>query len=379
MTESLRVALITHYPQDPTRIVGGIQAVSFRIVEELRKISGLEIHVIHCHSDVLVSRTVAQGNVTLHFLAQTRRRLIPNMATKIGPIAALLRSLAPDVVHAHEHNLALAAIRAGYAPIWTIHGVLAAERTQYRGLFNRLNFALAQYYDRRALGQVRSVTTVSRYVVEAYRGRAAVETWRVIENPAPSACFELPRRPVAGRVLMPAAVIPLKDPLTLVAAAGQARGQIPGLEVHIAGPLADAGYVTEVRAEIGRLGLAGCVRLMGNLDVAALGREYSEAAVVALPSRQEVTPMAVVEAMAAGVPVVASAVGGVPYVVADGVTGRTVPPADPTTLAGALIELLTRPDAARRMGQAAQAVAQMRFRPEVIAEQYLALYQEQLR
>ncbi len=53
-----------------------------------------------------------------------------------------------------------------------------------------------------------------------------------------------------------------------------------------------------------------------------------------------------------------------------------MPPADPTALAGALVELLARPDAARRMGQAAQAVALARFRPEVIAEQYLALYQE---
>ena len=450
--------------------------------------------MIHCHSDVLASRTTAQGNVTLHFLAQTRQRIIPNMATKIGQIARVLRDLAPDVVHAHGHNLALAALRAGYAPIWTIHGVLAAERPQYRGLFNRLNFALAQHYERLALAQVRTVTTVSPYVVEAYRDRAAVETWRVIENPAPPACFDLPRQPIAGRVLMPAAVIPLKDPLTLVRAAAQVRAAIhagrdatggenraehpersggvfpatqskdaewalawphpstasgtqrrtplrmlqffradvhaapvatadenarrprsqqpsrsrpaptnsadegrlrnggrgfqppggifraeaPELEVRIAGPLDDAGYVAEVRAEIARLGLEECVKLLGNLDTASLAQEYSTAAVVALPSRQEVAPMVVVEAMAAGVPVIASAVGGVPYLVAEGVTGCTVPAGDPAVLAGALIELLTRPDAARRIGQAAQAVAHARFRPDLIAGQYLALYREML-
>jgi hypothetical protein len=57
MNDPLRVALATHYPQDPARIAGGIQAVSFRLVEELRKMPGLEIHVIHCHSDVSESRT----------------------------------------------------------------------------------------------------------------------------------------------------------------------------------------------------------------------------------------------------------------------------------------------------------------------------------
>jgi glycosyltransferase involved in cell wall biosynthesis len=352
-------------------------------VEELRKVPDLEIHVIHCHSDVSENRTVVQGNVTLHFLAQTRWRVVPNMAAKIGQIATLLRRLAPDVVHAHGHNLALAAIRAGYAPIWTIHGVLAAERPQYRGLFNRLSFCLAQYYERQALAQtkipvrgVRCVTTVSRYVVEAYRGRAAVETWRVIENPAPAACFDLPRRPVAGRVLMPAAMIPLKDPLTLVRAAAQVRSRIPELQIRIAGSLADTGYVAEVRREIGRLRLHEAVSLLGPLDADALASEYGQAAVVALPSRQEVAPMAIVEAMAAGVPVVASAVGGVPYMVEDGITGRIVPPADPAALAEALAQLLRQPEAAQRMGEAGRAVAQQRFRPEVIAGQYLALYRE---
>ena len=156
------------------------------------------------------------------------------------------------------------------------------------------------------------------------------------------------------------------------------RAEAPELEVRIAGPLDDAGYVAEVRAEIARLGLEECVKLLGNLDTASLAQEYSTAAVVALPSRQEVAPMVVVEAMAAGVPVIASAVGGVPYLVAEGVTGCTVPAGDPAVLAGALIELLTRPDAARRIGQAAQAVAHARFRPDLIAGQYLALYREML-
>jgi glycosyltransferase involved in cell wall biosynthesis len=118
------------------------------------------------------------------------------------------------------------------------------------------------------------------------------------------------------------------------------------------------------------------VSLLGSLDAEALASEYSQAAVVALPSRQEVAPMAIIEAMAAGVPVVASAVGGVPYLVEDGVTGRTVPPADPAALAEALAELLRQPQTAQRMGEAGRAAARQRFRPEVIAGQYLALYRE---
>jgi glycosyltransferase involved in cell wall biosynthesis len=62
--------------------------------------------------------------------------------------------------------------------------------------------------------------------------------------------------------------------------------------------------------------------------------------------------------------------------VEDGVTGRTVPPADPAALAEALAELLRQPQTAQRMGEAGRAAARQRFRPEVIAGQYLALYRE---
>ena len=380
MGDRLRIALITHYPQDPTKIDGGIQAASARLVAELRHIAGLEIHVLHCHSDVDESRTIVDGPLTIHFLAQTRRRLIPNMLTKVERLAHLLRRLAPDVVHAHGPNLAVAALRAGYQPIWTIHGVVRQEATLYHGLFSRLNFALARHYEQQALAKVTRVTTVSPYVVEAYSrwGNAHWASrpadWRIIDNPAPPDNFQLPRRPIAGRVFMPASVIPLKDPLTLVRAAALLRQRMPQLSVHIAGSLADCAYAEQVRREIDRAGLAEVVRLLGPLDTYALRAELVAAAVVALPSRQEVAPMAVIEAMAAGEPVVASATGGLPYLIEDRRTGYLAPAGDSAAFAVALGELLEDAELAQQIGAAARASALDRFRPARVAASYLALY-----
>ena len=375
MTRPLRVALVTNYPADPAHVAGGVQAVSARLVAELRKTPDLELHVVHCHSDIAENRIVTEGPVTVHYLAQTRQRLIPNMMTGVGRIAAELRRIAPDVVNAHGPSFAVASLQAGYRPIWTIHGVLAQEAALYRGMFHRLSFALARRYERQALAQVETITTVSRYVVETYRGQSQAGcTWHVIDNPAPSDLFTMPREPVTGRILMPASLIPLKDPLTLVQAAPQMRNRVPNLSVHLAGSLADAPYVAEVRREIARLGLDETVTLLGALDAGTLRREYRQAAVVALPSRQEVAPMAVIEALAAGIPVVASRVGGLPYLVEDGVTGRLTPPSDPGALADTLTEILTEPHAAARMGAAGRAVARDRFDPARVASQYLTLY-----
>ena len=81
---------------------------------------------------------------------------------------------------------------------------------------------------------------------------------------------------------------------------------------------------------------------------------YVVADVFCLPSWWEAMPMSVLEAMAAGLPVVASAVGDVPRAVEDGVTGRLLPPRRPDLLAAALAELLAAPDARRRMGRKAR-------------------------
>ncbi len=378
MGERLRVALVTNYPADPARVAGGVQAVSARLVAELCTVPDLELHVIHCHSDIVKSRVVWDGAVTVHYLAQTRQRIIPNMVTGVARIAAELRRIAPDIVNAHGPSFAVAALQAGFRPIWTIHGVLAQEAGLYAGLFHRLSFALARWYERQALRQVDAITAVSPFVVEAYQGRSQAScAWHVIENPAPSDLFVLLRQPVAGRVLMPASLIPLKDPLTLVRAAADLRVRVPDLRVHLAGSWTDAAYVSQVQDEIARLRLEDTVSMLGALDDAALREEYSQAAVVVLPSRQEVAPMAVIEAMAGGIPVVASSVGGLPFLVDDGSTGRLVPPGEPAALARALAEVLTQPDTACRMGDAGRAVARRRFDPARIAAQYLALYRSQ--
>src|SRR5437660_11632373 len=73
--------------------------------------------------------------------------------------------------------------------------------------------------------------------------------------------------------------------------------------------------------------------------------------VLVLPSYTEGLPNVVLEASAAGVPVVATAVGGTPEVVEDGVTGYLVPPGDPEALAGRVRDVLAMPDGGRTLGQ----------------------------
>jgi glycosyltransferase involved in cell wall biosynthesis len=130
----------------------------------------------------------------------------------------------------------------------------------------------------------------------------------------------------------------------------------------------------ELAARAESEGLAGRFKLIGSLrpprDL------YAACDIFVLPSHGEASPLALLEAMAAGRPVVATQVGGIPDAVRDGVEGRLVPPGEPASLAAALADLLG--DRARRetMGAAARARILAAFDVEVMVKRICALYDE---
>ena len=98
--------------------------------------------------------------------------------------------------------------------------------------------------------------------------------------------------------------------------------------------------------------------------------------ILALPSRFEAFPLAILEAMLAGLPVVATDVGSVAEAVTDGETGLIVPPDDPEALAAALERLLADGELRARFGRSARARAELQFTSSALARNFEALYEE---
>jgi glycosyltransferase involved in cell wall biosynthesis len=130
-----------------------------------------------------------------------------------------------------------------------------------------------------------------------------------------------------------------------------------------------------VRGQIGELGLAERVQLAGFQD--SIWPWLARAQVFALPSNYESLGIAVLEGMAAGLPVVATAVGGVTELVQPGVTGELVPPGDPAAMAEALVAVLGNPDTAMRMGNAGREAAEDE-RMSACVDRYFDLYEQLL-
>jgi glycosyltransferase involved in cell wall biosynthesis len=285
----------------------------------------------------------------------------------------LLRRERPDILHANSSKAGalgrLAAFLTGVPiRIFTVHGWAFAAHS---GVSSRLY----RWADRLA----RPLTTTTICVSERERttgisaGTCGAKRTIVIPNAVD--VTGLPRsqpgghkRPLivsVGRLKAP------KDFSTLV----RALGNLPpdSFEALIVGEGPDRDRLEE---EIHALGLDNRVRLAGERrDVPEL---LARADVFVLSSASEGMPVSVLEAMAAGLPVVASRVGGVPEQIADGETGLLVEPGDPDELAAALTRLTHDAALRGRLGSAARARAERAFDLEPFRRAHLELYSREL-
>src|SRR3989338_768358 len=114
---------------------------------------------------------------------------------------------------------------------------------------------------------------------------------------------------------------------------------------------------------------------MGRLHGKELTEQYQKAHIFALPSRNESFAMVILEAMACGLPVVATTVDGIPSLVENAITGFLVPPGDENSLSEKIIELINLPDCSARFGKTSQVKAAEGFSWQTRAESYNRLFE----
>jgi glycosyltransferase involved in cell wall biosynthesis len=156
----------------------------------------------------------------------------------------------------------------------------------------------------------------------------------------------------------------------LLRAVANLRKNIPKVKLLLAGNGPQEG----IRAAVLALGLQGNVEILGWVAGEKKSDLLRRSAIYALPSYAEGMPMSVLEAMAAGVPIVATAVGGIPEAITHGREGFLVPPGDIGNLTLALLRLLDHPEIRKQMGNAARTRVERQFSYQQAIPQIAALY-----
>jgi glycosyltransferase involved in cell wall biosynthesis len=310
------------------------------------------------------------------FEAVALRADFPRLRAAVAELTATLRELGCDLLlcHGYKANLLgrVAARRVGVPAVAVSRGWTWQDR----------RVRLYEWLDRRHLRLMDHVVAVSEGQAERVRKWCGVPAGRttVIRNSARLGAFAA-TEPARDRLLgflpqPPARVVvaagrlsPEKgfDVLIEAAASVLAADPAAGIVIFGEGPLRP-----ELERQVRDRGLAGRVVLPGfRSDLDAL---LAAADVVTLPSFTEGLPNVALEASAAGIPVVATAVGGTPEVIAAGDTGFLVPPGRPDELAASLARLLRDPRLCAALGAAGRGRMQRLFTFDAQAAAYLDLF-----
>jgi glycosyltransferase involved in cell wall biosynthesis len=378
----MRIAILTTDNREPfkeyTNPVPWFGTAPEALLQGLALLPDVEVHVVSCARQRLAAPEKLAQNIFFHTL------LVPKMGWMrtlyLGCVWATrrkLREIRPDIVHGQgtELDCGISAVFSGFPNVLTIHGNmrLIARVNQVRPFsFNWL----AARLEGMAVPRSRGVVCITRYT-QAAVASSARRTW-VVPNAVDASFFEIAANPPSlqpPRILCVGLICHRKNQNSLIRAldalAEQKKFELVFLGKVSPGQPYDDEFISLAQAR------PWCV-LAGFASREELKNRLQQASLVVLPSLEDNCPMVVLEAMAAGVPVVAAEVGGVPDLLEDGKTGFFCDPLDRATMRSAVERALTHPELAANLAANARSNARQRFHPRVVAERHLEIYREVL-
>lgn len=333
-----------------------------------------EVHVVSCTQQPVTSPQKLANNIFFHSLHVPKIGwLRTGYQGCVRAVRGKIRQINPDIVHGQgtERDCALSAVFSGFPNLLTIHGnmrliakVNGCRPFSYQWLAGKLEEFTIPRSD--------GVVCITNYTQQAM-GKMAKKTW-VVHNAVDAGLFGVQRMP---------------DKLPTILCVGNISfRKNQNNFIRSLDPLA-----TSRKFKVIFLGVAGanspytqeffellktrpwCV-YEGFITRETLKDYLKSAALLVLSSLEDNCPMVVLEAMAAGVPVLASKVGGVPDLIEEGKTGLFCDPFDPVTMTRGVMKILDNPAQAEEIARNAKQIALSRFHPLVIAKRHIEIYRE---
>jgi glycosyltransferase involved in cell wall biosynthesis len=344
------------------------------LLEGFKDIDGPEVHVISGSQTRMSSPAKLATNIWFHeFTVPKWGWLRTGYSGCIFAVRNILAGIQPDLIHAQgtERDCAMAAAFSRRPKVLTIHGncrAIAQFRQSRPFSYWWLQARLEQF----CLPHFDGVVCISKYT-QGWVSSLAKKTW-LLPNAVDPKFFEIQPKKASSlpMVLVVANVDARKNQIGLIRSLDDLAKQY-SFELNFFGKCGEDPYGQEFRRLV--QARSWCV-WRGLLDRDRLRLEFAKATAVVLPTWEDNCPMVVLEAQAAGVPVIASSVGGVPDLIQDGVTGILTDPAQPETMPRALKRLLENPRLSERLAQEGRKQALTRFHPKVIAAKHLDIYRE---
>jgi glycosyltransferase involved in cell wall biosynthesis len=332
---------------------------------------------------VTIEKHIAETSIenheglTVHRLPRSRWPMI--LDAIVGPSVRILnrylRQLEPTVVHYHE-TWGFSAPKCGFPAVFTVHGFDSLNLPTEKAPFWRTRSKLWDWSESIGLRKQKYIISIAPYVHHAISTKTNAKISDIWNSLNPLA-YSVSRKEKRGSLLFLGWLNPRKNPLVIVKAAAKLIKKHPDLKVRLCGEASVPHYFKELQDAISDFGLTKCVEMPGRLNQSAVRKELSTAALLVLPSFQENAPMVIAEAMAAGIPIVASNLCGIPDMVEDGKSGLLLnDPTDADELVNTLDKLLSNDELRHCQGESAKYRAEQLFHPTSVASQTIEVYKQ---
>jgi lipopolysaccharide heptosyltransferase II len=352
----------------PELNLGGVETGTVDLAKRLVGL-GHQVLVVS-HGGELVKELEASG--ARHYELPAHKKSLFSIISCIGRLTQIIRSERPDVVHARSR-----------VPAWIAY--FACRKTQ-TALVTTCHGYYRKHFFSYPMGWAKRVIVLSNVIARHMIDDFDVPHERIVLIPR-SVDMERfkyvspqDKRKEEFNVGIVGRITPLKGHLHFVKAMARIARQVPQLKVWIVGdaPGSKQAYKEEVEILVRRLGLWHSTQFLGRQrDMPAVMQQLD--ALVLATTTQEAFGRVIIEAQAAGVPVVATRVGGVVDIITDGHNGLLVPPADPKAIAEALMGIYKDVKFASLLAENAYKKAKEKYTLELMVKRTLQVYEDALR
>ena len=380
----MRIVQIGSFPLDSHLIKGGVESSVFGLANELS--TRHSVIIIDTPRLDIADRVEKQDNLTIYRF-QNKGLHHKDAVRRVDEIISVIKDLNPSICHLHGTSIfnwrMLKSLRSECIPVClTVHGLVFIEKKKslkhqfsFKGLYQLVSQSIAE---RRLLSSVSSIIVDTEYVADVIRhyGLRSCPQIRVIPQGINEVFFDLNCSKRSKEILSVGAISKRKGHLFLIQAFEKLCESVDGMHLTICGSLSETDEYERLQNLIRVSPYRHQISVLSGVPKQELLSLYQNAHIFALHSQEESQGIVLAEAMAAGLPVVATNVGGIPYVIKNNMTGLLSNYGDTSFFAKSLETLMTQRDLWEKMSDRCRLAASAyswKHISDLIVEQYLSI------
>ena len=345
------------------------------LLEGLSGISSLDIEVVFGKKHINANDCRKEGNITYTPIPYSPLPL-PGFGwsylARFNAIKKYIKTIHHDLIHAQgtERESGMIAAFSRKPSLLTIHGnfrEISKLMPSSLWSYNRINAKLESI----AIRKCTSILCISKYTQNSVI--KLNPNTHLLPNAVSNRFFDIERNPISGRVVCVGSISERKNQIALLESCDKIAKIVPNFELHFWGDCNKKNnYTLEFYEKIEKRKWS---RYLGVADHIQMLSLLSESELMVLPSIEDNCPVVLLEAMAAGLPIAASSVGGIPELISDGLTGILISPENMEFSANRILELLLSKFSLEQFSLSAKKLAACTFSPERIAKNHYLIYE----